>query len=133
MFNKFSENFLMVILGILTLKFFFNFTIFIRVQFSDQLMSIFGANVVQVFAIFLILVYSFGCSTIYFRCQTHQTSSTKKPCKFGLRNFQLFQLFVGFFVDFSCSDISFFCQHSPLLFFPFSSHVDCCLIHIIFL
>ena len=130
MFNKFSENFLMVILGISTLKFFLNFTIFIRVQFSDQLMSIFGANVVQVFVIFLILVYSFGCSTIYFRCQTHQTSSTKKPCKFGLRNFQLF---VGFFCGFFLLRLSSFCQHSPLLFFPFSSHVDCCLIHIIFL
>ena len=87
-------------------------------QISSFSQDLFGANAVQIFAIFQILLYNFVCSTIadVKLIKNHQQSSTKKPCEFGLRNFPMCRQFVGFFFS--------FCQHFPLHFFPFSSLVS---------
>ena len=50
--------------------------------------DLFGANVVQILAIFFSNLALQLCMQHHIRCETHQTSLTRKPHEFGLRNFQ---------------------------------------------
>ena len=56
----------------------------------------FEHNVVQIFAIFIILLYNFVCSPIADAKLIKNHQQRIKPCELGLRNSPLCQLFVGF-------------------------------------
>ena len=73
--------------------------------------DLFGANVDQYLQFF----------KFFFRSRTHQTSSTKKPREFGLKNFQFCELFVGFLWIFPAQTFPLSVNTLHIALFPFQS------------